>query len=231
MVKKHLKRHATPKTWLVKRKGITFITRPNPGPHTFSRGITINLFLKMLGHAKTSKEVKRVLQLKEVLVDGKRVKDVKRIVGLMDIVNIPSIGKAYRIVLGDDGKITAIEIDTKESLLKPCKITNKTMLKGGKMQLNLFDSKNIVVDKGDYKVGDTVLIEFPKNSVKEHIKLEKGAYIMLTAGKHIADNGVIEDIQGTKVIYKSSKNQVLTTMKKYAFAVGKDKPAVKIEKK
>jgi small subunit ribosomal protein S4e len=231
MVKKHLKRHAAPKTWRIKRKDNTFITRPHPGAHSLNRGVSMNLLLKMLGYAKTSKEAKRVLQMKEVLVDGKKVIEPKQIIGLMDLINIPSIKKVYRIILGKDGKITTMESNPNDSLIKPCKITCKTVMKKGKVQLNLFDGKNIIVEKDSYKVGDTVILEFPKNTIKQHIKLEKGAYILLTAGKHIADQGVIEEIQGTKVIYKNSENEMLTTMKKYAFAIGKDKPTITIDKK
>lgn len=231
MVKKHLKRHATPKTWQIKRKGITFITRPNPGAHSMGTGISMNLLLKVMGHAKTTMEVKRLLQSREVLVDGKRVTDQRFMAGLMDVVSIPSTGKNYRIVLGKGGKITFIEIDSKESMLKPCKVTGKTMIKGGKLQINLFDGKNIISEKGDCLRGDTLVIEMPKNTVKEKISLEKGAYILLTAGKHIADRGVVEGVQKNKVIYKSESGKTTTTLREYAFAIGREKPAVAVDKK
>ena len=45
MIKKHQKRLTAPKTWPIKRKGIKFITRPNPGKK-FEYSISLNTVLK-----------------------------------------------------------------------------------------------------------------------------------------------------------------------------------------
>ena len=69
-MKRHLKRPEIPKTWLVKRRGIDFITRPNPGPHSYSLGLPMIVVLRdILGIAKNLKEVKFILYNNEILVD------------------------------------------------------------------------------------------------------------------------------------------------------------------
>ena len=74
MPKKHLKRQASMTTWPIERKGTKFITRPNPGKK-FKLSIPIAIVFKnMLNYCKTTKEVKKILMDKEVIIDGKRRK-------------------------------------------------------------------------------------------------------------------------------------------------------------
>ena len=229
MGKSHLKRLATPKTWDIKIKGITFIARPNPGAHPMQLSLPISVVLKnMLKAAKTTKESKKLLYSKDVLVDGRRVKDHRFPVGLFDVVELKPTSQNYRIVLDKRGMLAAIEIDSKEAKSKISRITGKTLLKGGKVQLNLSDSRNIITDKDSYKVGENIMFEVPSQKITGQFKLEKGSAILLIAGKHISDIGVVEKAGKYVVIYKDEDGKTHTTSRKYAFVVGKEKPAIKI---
>jgi len=229
-MKRHLKRLAIPKSWLVKKRGLTFILKPNPGPHPIKLGLPLNSVLRdMLGIAKNSKEVKKILHDNEVLIDGIRRKELKFPVGIMDVIEFKKSNEYFRVVL-EKGKIKLIAIDKKEAGIKPCRITGKSLVKG-KVQLNLYDGKNILTEKDDYKVGDMVVIELPKQNIKEHIKLEKGALIYLIGGKHSGDVGKIENIISNKITYKGKSGEIIETLKKYVFVVGKDKPVVSLTNK
>jgi small subunit ribosomal protein S4e len=228
-MRRHFKRIAVPKSWAIKRREHTFVTKQNPGPHSLKLGIPLKLALRdILGIAKTSKEAHRVLYENEILVDGIRRKDLKFPVGIMDVIEFKKTGEHFRVML-DRGKIHLIGIDKNEGSVKPCKIIGKTLVKG-KLHLNLYDGKNILVDKGDYKVGDTIVVGIPKHDIKEHIKLEKGCTIYLIGGKHIGDIGRIEDIIAKKITYKNRKGEIIETLKRYIFVIGKEKPAIKLEK-
>lgn len=230
MVKSHLKRFTTPTTWKIKRKGVTFIARPNPGAHPRSLSIPLSVLMKnILGCAKTTREVKKLLKSNEILVDGRRVEDHHFPVGLMDVVSLKPLNEHYRIVFDEKGRLDAIKIDAKEAKLKISRIIKKTLLKGGKMQLNLSDSRNIIVDKGDYKLGDSLVIEIPPQKIANQFRLEKGASILLIAGKHIAEAGVVEKAGAYVIIYKNEKGEIKTTSRKYAFVTGKEKSALKIK--
>ena len=62
MTKNHLKRIASPKTWKIGRKLHTFISRPNPGPHSLPMGMPLNIVLRdLLKFADTSYEVRKIL--------------------------------------------------------------------------------------------------------------------------------------------------------------------------
>lgn len=228
MAKNHLKRISAPKAWPIPRKERMFIARPNPGAHKLMFGMPVSLVMTDFARcAKTKKEVNSILQNKNVLVDGKRVKDNRFMVGIMDTISLPDIKEYYRMMLDEKGKLMAIKIDEKESLLKPSRIEGKTMLKKGLIQLNMVDGRNIIVKKDEYSVGDTLVLSLPKQEIKEHIKLENGAAVYLTGGNHIGEIGVVESIEGDNIKIKS-KEGVYETAWKYAFAVGTGKPMLKL---
>ncbi|MBU0628314.1 MAG: 30S ribosomal protein S4e [Nanoarchaeota archaeon] len=222
-MKRHLKRPAISKAWPVKRRNITFITRPNPGPHSFSLGLPLKVLLRdMLKLAKTSKEVVKILYNNEILVDGIRRKESKFPVGIMDVIEIKKTNQYFRVVL-IKGKISVLSIEKKDAEIKPCKIMGKHMV-NGKTQINLYDGKNILVDKDEYKTGDTLVITLPKQEIKDHFKLEKGSTICLIGGKHMGDTGKVEDIIANKITYKRENGDLVETLKRYVFVIGKDKP-------
>ena len=230
MVKQHLKRIAMPKTWQIKRKGIVFITRPRSGSHKMAEGLSLNALLKhVLGITATTKEVKAVTYAKDVLVDGIPRKDHRYMAGLFDVVTFPKIKKNFRVILNKYAKIDAVEIDEKDAELKPCKLMKKTLLKGNKIQLNLSDGRNIIIGKNDYRVGDTLLISLPKQEIKNHFPLEKKSCIFLIGGKNAGAVGIVSEIEDRNIRMITSDKTEIETLKKYAFVIGKGKPAVKVQ--
>ncbi|MBT4935776.1 30S ribosomal protein S4e [Candidatus Woesearchaeota archaeon] len=218
-MKNHLKRIASPRTWLINRKSNTFITRPKPGAHSFEHGISLGVILRdMLHVASTMSEAKKILNSKNVLVDGSRVKDHRRIVGLFDVISLPDIEKQYRIVLDIKGRLELIEIDAKESTHKICKIVGKTILKKGKIQFNLHDGKNIISDK-DARVGDSFVVTLPTKEVESVLSLNPGATIFLIQGKHSGDVGVLKEFKDNNALY-TKDNVDVETAKGYLFVVG-----------
>ena len=227
---KHLKRYFSPKSWKIKKKGIVYITKPSPGPHKIEMAMPLNVILRdVLRYAATNREVKFMLANKDITVDGIRRRDLKFPVGLFDVLSLSDIGEYFRITLDKKGSIILIRISKDESSLKLCKIIGKKMIKG-KVQLNFYDGKNMLVEEDSYKPGDVVLVELIKKSfkIKDHIKLTKDSLMFLTGGKHIGETGKVQDIAGGRIIYKTEKGDVVETLKKYAFPVGKDKPLIKI---
>jgi len=227
-MKSHLKRLIVPKSWKLLKKEEKFVVRPRPGAHPAKLSMPISLLLKNLGYASTTKEVKKILSTKEVLVDGKRVKEHKVPVGFMDIITIKDTNDFLRIVLDEKGRLKIIPAEKDEALLKLSRIKGKKVLSKGKMQLNLSDNKNILIDKGEYKVGDSVLITVPFQEIKQHLKLEKGALIYLVGGKHIGNKGTVDSIEGNKLIYTSARKKY-ESLKKYAFVIGKGKESIKLD--
>ena len=226
MGKDHLKRLAAPKTWQIRRKGLKYITKPIPGPHNLGLGMPLSLMLKeILNYANTTREVKKILNSNEIKIDGKLRKDFRFPVGLFDTIEFVNTNECFRVILNRKGKIDLIKIKKEEILIKPCKIIGKTMVRG-KLQLNLYDGKNIFADNKSYKVGDTILLSLPDQKISKHIKLDKKSTIFLIGGKHIGEIGNVEDVIENKIIYKDQNSNLIETSKKYAFVVGDNKPSV-----
>lgn len=218
-MKHHLKRLAAPKTWFVKRKEHTFITKPKPGKHSLKMCLPFSMILKdFIRVANTSREVKKLLNLHEFLVDGKRERDIKAGIGFMDTISIPSLNKFFRVVINEKGRLALADIDKEKSAVKTCKIIGKRKIKGGKVQLNLFDSRNILVDKDSYKVGDSLVIEVPSQKIIKHLKLDRGALIVIIDGKSIGQYGTVNTIKEEHIAY-STKNGNGETLKDYSFVL------------
>jgi small subunit ribosomal protein S4e len=227
MIKRHLKRLTAPRSWKIKRKGITFVTRPNSGMHGKTNSTSINVLMRdVLKQAKTTRDVKMVINSREILVDKKEIKDHRFQVGVMDLVEIPKTNNCFRVMLDKKGNICVVEIKQDEATLKPCKIIDKKVMKKGKIQLNLNDGKNILVNKDIYKTGDTLLLSLPKNEIKQHLKFEKGVYVYLSRGKHKGDSGIIEDVKDGIIKIKPKSGKSFETSKRFAFVVGKEKEMI-----
>merc|ERR1712117_936791 len=70
--KKHLKRLAAPKTWMLDKLGGVFTTRPSSGPHKMRESMPITLFLRnRLKYALAAKEVSLIMKQRLVKIDGK----------------------------------------------------------------------------------------------------------------------------------------------------------------
>jgi small subunit ribosomal protein S4e len=229
-MKRHLKRIAAPKSWAIKRKKTKFLIRPNPSGHPMGLSIPLSIFLKdMTKYAKTTKDVKNILTNKEVFVDGKRRKDRKFSVGFMDVVKLPDAKENYRVLLNTRGKLFVQQIDDTEAQTKLCKIIGKTLLKKAKMQVNLNDGKNILIKEGNYKVGDSIVLNLKDYTVKEHFPIEKGVIAFLISGKNIGKTGHIEEVKEEGYMFKDQDNNQYPVMKSSVFVIGKDKAAIKLE--
>ncbi len=226
-MKNHLKRIASPRTWFVDRKANIFIVRPNPGAHSLENGLPLGVLLRdNLALASTMGEAKKLLNNKEVLVDGKRRKDHSFMVGLFDVLAVPELNKQYRLVMDRKGRLVLSEISAQEGMVKLSKVVGKTMMKGKKIQFNLHDGRNIL-SNDTANVGDTLVLALPQASVKKVLSLKKGAMVFLTKGKHAGGTGVLKEIKGNEATY-SAEGEDVETAKEYLFVVGDKDTEIKL---
>jgi small subunit ribosomal protein S4e len=228
-----LKRLLAPKFWRVPRKEKKWTVSPRPGPHKKFESLPLQIIVRdILKFAETGKDARTIIKKGEVWVDGKPRKDHAYPVGLFDVVVFPKIKQFYRVVPSYNG-LRLIQINEKESNLKICKIVNKTLVKAGKVQLNLNDGKNVLVDDGKYKTGDSVLVELPKLKIVKHLQLEKGKVGIISKGKKSGKGGMIKEIiQGkgkdsTKVVCKFEDKDTEIPKRQF-IVVGEDKPLITV---
>lgn len=187
-----MKRLAAPRSWPLKRKINVWVTKQSPGAHPIEKSMPAVLVMRdLLGICDTSKEAKRIIGNREIMVDGKPLRSPKAPIGLMDVVSIPKMKKDFRMLLTDKGKFTLVPITADEAKWKLCRIEDKTTIRGGKVQLNLHDGRNIVLDKDQYKTGDVLKVEFDGQKVKESFPLAEGALIMVIEGNKSGQTSTI----------------------------------------
>ena len=219
----HLKTLNAPKLWPVERKKTKFTAKSSPGPHSLTKGITLSLLLReILNYAKTTREIKKIINARQIIIDKVPRKNYRFPVGIMDLIEIPKLNKSYRLIVDNKKKFVVNEVNGENSNLKPLKIIGKTTLKKNKTQLNLFDGRNVIVDKDSYKVGDTIIYNFAKNSIQSYLKLGKKARVYIMDGKYQGRIGEVEDIKkeakNDRIVIKD-KDGKFETLKKYAFVI------------
>ena len=227
MGKNHLKRIAMPKAWELARKTTTYITRPSPGAPSIMQALPLGVVLRdVLGVAKSGREIRYLIQQREVLVDGKRRKVDDLPVGPMDVVVLPQTKQYFRMLITPKGTLGAVEIPEAEQHKKLCRITGKHVAKGKALRLTLSGGRSISGD-AKYAVGDSVLLELPKQKIAAHFALAEGATVYLIGGSHCGALGTVERIDGGMVHVRAGDLHIQAP-RAYAFVVGKDKPAVTI---
>ena len=142
----------------------------------------------------------------------------------MDAIEVKKTKEAFRLIINNHNKYQLTKINEDEAKIKPCKIINKTTLKKGLVQLNFYDGRNIIVEKDDYNVGDTILLNLENNKIVSHLKLEKGSLVYITDGRYIGNVAKLDsiikpkDLQSAKIVFMLD-NKKFETLKDYAFVI------------
>src|SRR3989304_5558324 len=93
-----LKRLAVPKWWPIEKKTHKFVVSPR-GPHRKLESLPLLVLIRdVLKFAETGKEAKHAIKRGEVFVDGKKKRDPKLGIGLLDVISIPTMKRAWRLV-------------------------------------------------------------------------------------------------------------------------------------
>ncbi len=187
----HIKRLSSSRIWPITRKGTKYVVVPT---HEKERGIPLLIVMRdILKIVRNRKEMKKILVERKVLVNDSIVRNEKMALVLLDTISIPSINKNYRITLSKNGKIDIEEINDSESKKKIVKITSKKILKGGKIQLNMSDGRNLISDK-KVNIGDSLLIGFKAKNIEEIMPIKEKAKVLVIKGKHLGKSGNLTGI-------------------------------------
>jgi small subunit ribosomal protein S4e len=231
----HLKRLNAPDSWHIARKTTKFITKTAPGPHN-ANAMPIAVWLRdHMSLALNMKEVKQILGQNDVIINGRPCRDPKMGIGIFDIIALPKIGKYYRILRDKNGRHVSIEIDAEAAKTRLCKVKNKTVITGGKVQLNMRDGANLLADN-TYKAGDSIVLSLePETRFKivDHFPFAVGNMAMVIGGRHSGNVARIVDIvkmSGSvpnKIILEDEATKTkFDTISPYIYMVGRQTPAI-----
>ncbi|WXG45471.1 MAG: 30S ribosomal protein S4e [Candidatus Atabeyarchaeum deiterrae] len=243
--RKHLKRLAAPRDWRISRHEHYWAVRPRCGPHPLEKSMPLlNIVRETSTPPYAAREAKRALFEGKVLVDGVIRRDHKLPIGLMDVISIPATGKVFRVLPFERRGLGLHPIDKSESGFKLCHLINKTIVKGGNIQLNLHDGRNIIVKKNEageefanIRTHDTLKIELPTQKIMNVVKFEIGTIVLISDGKNIGLSGRIDEIRKpkgtslvTNVVVKNDEGTEIEVPLNYAFAIGKEQALISYPK-
>lgn len=198
----HLKRSQSPKTWPIARKGTKYIVR---SLQNLKNGVPLLIALRdILQVAENRKEVIHILNLGKIKVNGKIIKREKYPLTLFD--NLSLEDKNLKLIIKNK-KFAFEEVNGRNADQKIAKIIGKTIVNGGKIQINLSDSRNYLI-KEKAKVGESVIIDLKENKVEEILQLKNGSKIIFISGKHIGEEGKVEKIEDKIIIVSSGKEKI-----------------------
>ncbi|WOF15506.1 30S ribosomal protein S4e [Methanoplanus sp. FWC-SCC4] len=234
----HIKRLNAPTGWRIAKKQNVFITKTAPGPHNKNAMPMVVWLRDHTGLALNMKEVKKILSSRSIIVNGKVCTDPKMGLGVFDIVAIPKMEKYFRILRNKKGDYVSVDISEEDAKTRLCKIADKTIVKGGKIQLNLRYGANILVDSQEYKPKDSVVLNIAEGdghfTVVDHFPFAEGNVAMIIGGRH---SGKVGKITKINVIPGSISNRIylveeksgeeFDTVEDYTFMVGKSESVIK----
>ncbi|MFQ5647743.1 MAG: 30S ribosomal protein S4e [Candidatus Aenigmatarchaeota archaeon] len=217
-----MKRYTMPKFWRLEKKGFYWAAVPKPGPHPKAACMPLSMIVRdVLGYAETGQEAKKIITQGKVLVDKQVRKEPAFPVGLMDVLEIPDAGKAFRVLMNERGPVLK-PIKPEQAGMKLCRIEGKMNIKKGLFQLNLHDGRSMLAKDGKpYKPLDSVLLELPGQKMLKHFRYETGAPALVIAGRNKGITGKIKKVRRrSNMLEKStvviqSKDKEIQTLLEY----------------
>ncbi|PIY91554.1 30S ribosomal protein S4e, partial [Candidatus Micrarchaeota archaeon CG_4_10_14_0_8_um_filter_60_7] len=204
-----------------------WVRKPAPGAHAQKEAMPLLILLRdKLGLAADAREARKALKAGLVLVDGRKVGDDGFSVGLMDLVAIPAEKKEFVVLVKGD-KLVLQPI--KKTSVKYCKILDKKYYAKGKVQLNLHDGRNHLIEKEEdrFKPGDTLKLTVPEQKMAGFAKLDKGCLCLVCKGRHAGQIGELTEVM-ERVGSKPSDARIKTpggevvTLKDYLIVIDKE---------
>ena len=227
---RHQKRVAAPISWPITRKTHHWVVGANAGAHSMETGIPLLVVVRdILKIANNAREAKKIINEKNICIDGIPRTDYKHMVGLFDIVSIPSVNEYYRVLLDKQNRFKLFKDEA--GAAKLCRINNKTIVNKGAVQLNLHDGTNIP-GTNDHKTFDTVIIDKKEKKILKHISYKPGNLAMILGGEHSGEIGKIKQIRkvrgsGTNMVAISNDSE-FETIEDYVYVIGETTPQIKV---
>lgn len=181
----YLIRQRSPTKLPISRKGTKYLARALSHVHD---SVPVVIAVRdMLGIAKTAKEVREMIKLKLLKINGRPVRDYRESVRLFNVLEAE---KNYVLSLLPTGKFTLVE--TKEKNERLCKVIGKRLVSKGHFQLNLHDGSNVLT-KEKIVVGDSLYLDFA-GKIKSHVSLVKGKTVFVISGKYMGQEGKLTEV-------------------------------------
>ncbi|XP_018419762.1 PREDICTED: 40S ribosomal protein S4, X isoform [Nanorana parkeri] len=196
--KKHLKRVAAPKHWMLDKLTGVFAPRPSTGPHKLRECLPLIIFLRnRLKYALTGDEVNAQnhfiwISNKIRFLDHFPATNTKRCqFYFTDVISIDKTAEYFRLVYDTKGRFAVHRITAEESKYKLCKVRKTWVGTKGIPHLVTHDARTIRYPDPLIKVNDTVQIDLETGKITDFIKFDTGNLCMVTGGANLGRIGII----------------------------------------
>lgn len=205
--KKHLKRLAAPKSWMLSKLGGIWAPRPSQGPHKLRESFPLSLILRnRLKYALTRREIVMISARRLVKVDGKVRTDINYPCGFQDVVSIDKTNQRFRLLYDVKGHFVLHRISEEEAQYKLAKVIKVDTAKKASIGRNplhtghqgvipflvTHDGRTIRYPDPSIKVNDIVKVNLADGKISGHLKFDVGQLAIITRGANIGRIGVIQ---------------------------------------
>lgn len=232
--KKHLKRIAAPKSWMLDKTGGNFAPRSSQGPHKLRESIPLTLVLRRrLRYALTAREARVILMDNKqtdanIKIDGKIRRDEKFPTGLMDVISIEKTGENFRVLYDVKGRFVLRSITSEEAKFKLARVKAKQVGPNKVPYIVTHDARTIRFAHPEIDVNDTVKIDLATGTVVDFTKFETGNVALVTSGNNVGRVGLIttreRHLGGFDIIHiTDERGNEFATRISNVFVIGKGK--------
>ena len=232
--KKHMKRLAAPKHWMVDKLNGVYAPKCRPGAHKGRESLPLILILRnRLQYALTRGEAMMIAKMRHIEVDSRVRTDPKTPVGFMDILSIPKTGENYRLMYDVKGRFVLQKV-TEDATTKLCKIEKVYTASNGVPCLATHDGRTIRFPDPLIKKADTVSIDTTTGKITDFTKFKVGSWVMVTGGANTGRVGEIVDVERHPGSFdichiKDGNNSTFATRKGNLFVVGRSQNDIRVQ--
>ncbi|PJF16814.1 40S ribosomal protein S4 [Paramicrosporidium saccamoebae] len=224
--RKHLKRLAAPKSWMLDKLSGTFAPRPSSGPHKLRESLPLIVLIRnRLKYALTKREVTSIVMQRLIKVDNKVRTDSNYPTGFMDVVQIEKTGENFRILYDTKGRFVVHRISDEEAQYKLCKVKKLQVGAKGVPFVVTHDGRTLRYPDPLIRVNDTVRVNLEAGKVEAFVKFEVGNIALVTGGHSMGRVGTITHRErhpgGFDIVHlKDARDQTFATRLANVFVIG-----------
>lgn len=190
--KRHLKRLAAPKHWMLDKLGGTFAPRPMCGPHKLRESLPLILFLRnRLRYALSYNEARMICKQRLIKVDGRVRTEMRFPAGFMDVISIEKTNETFRLLYDVKGRFICHRITKIEGQFKLCKVLKTSIGRGGVPYIVTHDARTIRYPDPHVKANDTVVVDIETGKITDYVKFDSGNLAMVTGGRNMGRIGIV----------------------------------------
>ncbi|KAK4537522.1 hypothetical protein CDCA_CDCA12G3547 [Cyanidium caldarium] len=233
--KKHLKRLAAPRHWMLSKLGGIWAPRPSTGPHKMRECLPLIIILRnRLNYALTARESLQILMQRLLKVDGKVRTDRTYPAGFMDVISIDKTNETFRLLYDTKGRFVLHRITPEEGKYKLCRVKRQQLGARAIPYIVTHDGRTIRYPDPLIRVNDTVMVDIETGKITDFVKFDVGVLCMVTGGHNIGRVGAVQHREkhpgSTEIVHlKDAVGREFATQLGNVFVIGKDhKPLVSL---